>query len=417
MGLNDTPSGERLHIGLFGRRNAGKSSLMNAITGQDMSIVSDTPGTTTDPVSKAMEILPLGPVMLIDAPGLDDVGNLGSERVNKAKEALRKCHLVLVVVDVLSLQDNELSEYERAFINDLKKASTPYIICINKCDLRDADYDSIKRIVSSEDVASDSIICVSAKTGLGVNELKELIAKKATNSANDGSNELFPVKRLIGDIVSEGEIAVLVVPIDESAPKGRLILPQQQTIRDLLESGAIPVVCRETELSETLGKLSEKPKVVITDSQAFGIVSKIVPDDVYLTSFSILMSRYKGDFDWQYEGVKALDEIEDGAKILISEGCTHHRQCGDIGTVKLPAWIKRYTGKDFEYSFTSGGEYPNDLTQYKLIIHCGGCTLNDKEMKYRIGAAKEANVPITNYGMCISYMNGILDRSIEIFNV
>jgi len=253
---------------------------------------------------------------------------------------------------------------------------------------------------------------------MGIDELKELIPKKMQECANDGADS-FSEKRLVGDIVSKGEIAVLVVPIDESAPKGRLILPQQQTIRDLLESGAIPVVCRDTELEETLKKLSETPKVVITDSQAFAKVSKIVPDDIFLTSFSILMSRYKGDFDWQYEGVKALDNLEAKSKILISEGCTHHRQCADIGTVKLPAWIKKYTGKEFEYCFTSGGEFPSSekLSDYKMIIHCGGCTLNDREMKYRIDMAKESNVPITNYGMCISYMNGILERSIRIFNL
>lgn len=414
MGLNDTPSGERLHIGLFGKRNAGKSSIMNAITGQDMSIVSDTPGTTTDPVLKAMEILPLGPVMLIDTPGLDDIGNLGNERVNKAKDALRKCHLVLVVIDGNEIANRDPCEYEKLLLNDLNKASTPYIICINKCDLNEEQVAIEKHISTLTDATLDDVIYVSAKNGTGINELKELIAKKALNS---GESNLLNEKRLIGDLVSNGDMAILVVPIDESAPKGRLILPQQQTIRDLLESGAIPVVCKDTELEETLGKLAVKPKVVITDSQAFGVVSKIVPKDIYLTSFSILMSRYKGDFSWQYEGVKALDEIENGAKILISEGCTHHRQCGDIGTVKLPAWIRKYTGKDFEFCFTSGGEFPKDLSQYKLIIHCGGCTLNDKEMKYRINLAKDAGVPITNYGMCISYMNGILERSIEIFNI
>lgn len=392
MSLNDTPSGERIHIGIFGRRNAGKSSIMNALTGQSLSIVSDTPGTTTDPVKKAMELLPLGPVLLIDTPGLDDTGNLGQKRVEKSYEALRHCNIALIVID----RQNEIGSVEKSLIEELKKQAIPYVICINKSDL-----------FSNNFSYSSEAIFISCKTGEGIIELKEKIA------------HLIPSKedrRLVGDFIRKGDIAVLVVPIDSAAPKGRLILPQQQTIRDILESGGIPVVTRETELQETLSKLVEKPKLVITDSQAFAFVSEIVPKEIYLTSFSILMSRYKGDLDWQMKGVHTIDTLNSGDSILISEGCTHHRQCGDIGTVKLPALIKKYTGKDFDFCFTSGNEFPTDLSDFKLIIHCGGCTLNDAEMKYRISTAKEQNIPITNYGMAISYMNGILERSTEIFN-
>lgn len=413
MSLNSTPSAERTYIGIFGRRNAGKSSLINAITGQSLAIVSDTLGTTTDPVSKAMEILPLGPVVLIDTPGLDDEGTLGSQRVEKAYEVLRKCHIALLVVDI----NEGMSELEEEFLQELKLRKIPYIICYNKCELKAENNRSELTEIADEirnsdktDLKSkadaDNIICVSAKENIGITELKERLAKLLPKESE---------KHLVADLVEPLDTVVLVVPIDESAPKGRLILPQQQTIRDLLEKGAIPVVCRETELKATLDKLKEPPKLVITDSQAFKLVAQIVPEDISLTSFSILMARYKGDFNWQYEGVKTLDTIEDGDKILISEGCTHHRQCGDIGTVKLPAMIKKYTGKEIELTFTSGGEFPEDLGKYKLIIHCGGCTLNEKEMQYRIAAAKAAGVPITNYGMTISYVNGILERSIRIF--
>lgn len=393
MSLNITPSSERIHIGVFGKRNAGKSSLVNAITGQDIAVVSDTLGTTTDPVVKAMEILPLGPVVIIDTPGLDDVGELGEKRVQKAYDTLRKCDIALLVVDA----NDKLGSVEKSLIDILKKEGKQYVICVNKIDETDETADLPE---------GEKIIKVSAKTKEGVHELKEILA----NLLPDKSD-----RHLISDLLKAGDICVLVVPIDESAPKGRLILPQQQTIRDILEAGAIPVVTRETELEITLAKLSEKPKIVITDSQAFKLVSNLVPEDVYLTSFSILMARYKGDLEWQKNGVKTLDEIKDKDRILISEGCTHHRQCGDIGTVKLPNWIREHCSCEPEFEFTSGGEFPRDLSSYKLIIHCGGCTLNENEMRYRIDLANKCNIPITNYGMAISYMNGILERSLQIF--
>jgi len=391
MGLNSTPSSERVHIGIFGKRNAGKSSIINAITGQNCALVSEVLGTTTDPVSKAMEILPLGPVVLIDTPGLDDEGELGEKRVERAYEVLRKCDMAILVVEPM----DDSYELENKLITTLKKEGKPFIVCINKIDLNDGAFDFFN---------DEIVVRVSAKTNDGIYELKEALANLLPEK-----NERY----LIKDLLSVGDVCVLVIPIDESAPKGRLILPQQQTIRDILEAGAIPVVTKDTELELTLSKLTEKPKIVITDSQAFGMVSKIVPDDILLTSFSILMSRYKGDLNWQYQGVKALDEIKDGDLILISEGCTHHRQCKDIGTVKLPKWIKKHCSCEPKFEFTSGGEFPKDLSPYKLIIHCGGCTLNEKEMRYRIDLAKSANVPITNYGMAISYMNGILERSLE----
>lgn len=402
MSLNTTPSGERTHIGIFGKRNAGKSSLLNAITGQSMAIVSDTPGTTTDPVNKAMEILPLGPVMFTDTPGFDDEGSLGKMRVDKSYDALRKTDIVLLTLNA----DEAISAKEKEFIKNVSERNLPYIICVNKCDLNDAD-DVVNELLKEKLADKNSIVTLSAKTLEGINELKEKIAKLNKKQEN----------HVIADLLEKGDTVVLVVPIDESAPKGRLILPQQQVIRDILEAGCIAVVTKETELKETLLKLSCKPKAVITDSQAFGIVSKIVPDDIYLSSFSILMARYKGDLDWQVEGAKAIDDLKDGAKILISEGCTHHRQCADIGTVKIPNWLSEYTDKKFELNFTSGGEFPNDLSEYDLIIHCGGCTLNEQEMKYRIAKAKEANVPITNYGVLISYMNGILERSLRLLTL
>lgn len=423
MGLNDTPWGERIHIGIIGRTNAGKSSLMNALTGQSMSIVSDTPGTTTDPVSKAMELLPLGPVVLIDTPGLDDESALGSLRVEKTMDALRHCHIAILLIDATI----GFTSVEKAILQKILEKKIPYIICLNKVDITSVsnhygavNSSTINPVIDLVDITSDTLfdglvditnedlklLKISTHTGEGIEALKNTLP---TLLPQKNSN------RLIGDLVESGDVAILVVPIDEAAPKGRLILPQQQTIRDLLESGAVPVVCRDTELSDTFAKLMEKPKVVITDSQAFASVAKMTPKDVYLTSFSILMARYKGDLDWQVKGAKTLDQLSDRDTILISEGCTHHRQCGDIGTVKLPHWISRYTGKDLRFEFTSGGEFPKDLSPYSLIIHCGGCTLNEKEMRYRIDSAREASVPITNYGVAISYMNGILERSLKIF--
>ena len=400
MSLNSTPNGERVHIGIFGKRNAGKSSLINAITAQKLSIVSDTAGTTTDPVSKAMEILPLGPVLLTDTPGFDDEGDLGQLRVKKSYEVLRN---VDIAVFVISVSDG-ISVEEDIFIEEIKKRNLPYIICINKIDIATkTDFSCYY-----EKYGTDNVMSVSSITLEGINELKERLALICNTSNN---------RKIISDLVGKGDVAVLVVPIDESAPKGRLILPQQQVIRDLLDVGATALVTKETELEDTLSKLKEKPKVVITDSQAFKFVSEIVPEDIYLTSFSILMARYKGDLDWQVSGVKTIDSLNNGDVVLISEGCTHHRQCGDIGSVKLPRWIKQYTGKEISFEFTSGKEFPDDLSKYKMIIHCGGCTLNEKEMKYRINKAKEEGIPITNYGVAISYMNGILERSLSLLTI
>lgn len=392
MSLNTTPSGERIHIGLFGRRNAGKSSLINAITGQELAVVSDTAGTTTDPVSKAMELLPLGPVMITDTPGLDDEGDLGILRVKKSYQVLFKTDIALLVVD----STKGISEFDTAILEKLKKQNIPYITVMNKCDL-----------LNAVPPKTDDTIYTDALNGTNIFALKELIGSRL-----DVKDEKM---QICGDLLDPGDIAVLVVPIDKAAPKGRLILPQQQTIRDALEAGAISAVCRETELTDTLAKLSAKPKIVITDSQVFSRVSAEVPENVMLTSFSILMARYKGDLETNVFGVTALDRLKDGDTILISEGCTHHRQCGDIGTVKLPAWINKYTGKQLNFEFSSGGTFPEELSRYKLIVHCGGCTLSEREMKYRIACAKDADVPITNYGICIAYIHGILKRSVQPF--
>lgn len=394
MSLNATPNGERVHIGFFGRRNAGKSSIMNSFTGQNMSIVSDTPGTTTDPVSKAMELLPLGPVMLIDTPGFDDDGEVGKLRVERAYEVLRKIDIAVIIISA----DDEISDYEMNFIKELDERNLPYIICINKIDI-------VNDVNKTNNYNFKNVLYVSAKTGEGIHELKEKVAGLGISKSE---------KFLISDLLNKGDTVVLVIPIDDAAPKGRLILPQQQVLRDVLEAGCSAVVTRETELADTLDKLKNKPKVVVTDSQAFKVVSEIVPDDVELTSFSILMSRYKGDLKWQLEGAYKLDSLKDGANVLISEGCTHHRQCGDIGTIKLPNWINNYTGRKINYSFTSGGEYPDDISKYDLIVHCGGCMLNSQEMKYRIEKARENHIPITNYGILIAYMNGIVKRSLHL---
>ena len=398
MSLNETPKGERTHIGIFGKRNAGKSSLINALTSQSIAVISDTPGTTTDPVSKAMEILPIGPVLIIDTPGFDDDGDLGKLRVEKTREVLRKTDIAVMVLGA----DAPVSEHDVEFISLLKSKHIPYIICVNKCDIK-YENDEIKNSLKDE-----NLLYISTKTLEGVDELKNRLALLYTEKNNN---------HLIADLMEAGDTAVLVIPIDESAPKGRLILPQQQVIRDLLEASCTVVVTKDTELEETLLKLKDKPKVVITDSQAFSRVSKIVPEDVYLTSFSILMARYKGDLEWQVSGAKAIEKLQDGSKVLISEGCSHHRQCGDIGTVKLPAWINGYTGKKIVYDFTSGGEFPEDISSYDLIVHCGGCTLNEKEMKYRIDKARKSNVPITNYGVLIAYINGILKRSLDLLTL
>lgn len=392
MSLNTTPSGERIHIGIFGRRNAGKSSLINAITGQELAVVSDTAGTTTDPVSKAMELLPLGPVMITDTPGLDDEGDLGSMRVKKSYQVLFKTDIALLVVD----STKGISDFDNAILEKLKKQNIPYITVMNKCDLLD-----------TVPAYGNDTIYTDALNKTNINELKELIGSKLNIK-----NETLSI---CADLLNPGDVAVLVVPIDKAAPKGRLILPQQQTIRDILEADATAVVCKEHELRDTLSKLNIKPALVITDSQVFSKVSADVPDDIMLTSFSILMARYKGDLETNVLGVTTLDMLNDGDKVLISEGCTHHRQCDDIGTVKIPRWVSNYTGKQIQFEFSSGGTFPEDLSPYKLIIHCGGCTLTEREMKYRIACAKDAGVPITNYGICIAYTQGILKRSVQPF--
>ena len=392
MSLNATPSGERVHIAFFGRRNAGKSSLVNAFTGQSLAIVSDVKGTTTDPVSKAMELLPLGPVQIIDTPGIDDVGELGALRVEKTKQVLRKTDLAIVVLDATAPMD----QADQALLELIKARELPHILAFNKADL-------LETVPESQ----ENTIYVSAKTGYHIHELKELAASLAQAAAQE--------RPLVRDLMDPGDTAVLVVPIDKSAPKGRLILPQQQVIRDVLEAGASALVCRDTELSQTLAALAAPPKIVITDSQVFGKVDKLVPPAVPLTSFSILMARYKGDLPLTVAGVAALKTLREGEKVLIAEGCTHHRQCEDIGTVKIPKWLEGYTGKKFQYAFTSGGEFPEDLSSYALVIHCGGCTLNPKEMAARQRLAKEQQVPITNYGVLIAALHGILPRALAPF--
>lgn len=389
MSLNETPLANRIHIGIFGKRNAGKSSIINAMTGQNLAIVSDVAGTTTDPVLKAMELLPLGPVVMIDTPGLDDVGELGLMRVQKAYQILNKTDIALIVVDGtvgITAEDEKI-------IERIRSKQIPYLIVKNKMDL-------CERAEEEENT-----IFVSAATGKNIYELKELIGKLAPREEES--------RKIVSDILQTNDFVVLVVPIDSAAPKGRLILPQQQTIRDVLEAGAAAIVTRDNELTETLQNLGKKPRLVITDSQVFRTVSGIVPDDVELTSFSILMARYKGDLEINVKGARALEHLKDGDKVLISEGCTHHRQCEDIGTVKLPRWIQEYTGKKLEFQFTSGTEFPVDLSEYALIVHCGGCTLNEREMKYRLKCAEDQNIPMTNYGICIAYLNGILERSIR----
>jgi [FeFe] hydrogenase H-cluster maturation GTPase HydF len=392
MGMNSTPSGERIHIGFFGCRNAGKSSTVNAVTGQDIALVSDVAGTTTDPVTKAMELLPLGAVLIIDTPGIDDVGGLGEMRVARTKRVLNKTDCAVLVADA----KNGLNQSDRELISLFEQKNIPYVIAMNKSDLTET-YEN----------ADDNTIYISAKNGTNIYELKEKIAAKA-KLAESG-------RRLVGDLFNVGDFAVLVVPIDSAAPKGRLILPQQQVIRDLLESGCTAIVCRETELAHTLENCGKKPAMVITDSQAFGYVSKIVPQDIPLTSFSILMARYKGFLEEAVKGAAAIDTLRDGDNVLISEGCTHHRQCGDIGSVKLPAWLKERTGADLNIELSSGSGFPEDLSKFKLIIHCGGCMLNEREIQYRTKCAADSGVEMTNYGTAIAYMKGILKRSLEPF--
>lgn len=392
MGLNEVSSGERIHIAFFGVRNAGKSSLVNAFTGQKLSVVSAVKGTTTDPVKKAMELLPMGPVLIIDTPGIDDEGALGEMRVQKAKEILAKTDVAVLVCDA----EKGISETEEGLMDMFREKQIPYIIAFNKSDL-----------LTEKGESKDNTVYVSAVTGENIELLKNTVASISRQKSEK--------RYIVSDLINEGDAVVLVTPVDEAAPKGRLILPQQQTIRDILDKGGIAVTTQVFTLKKTLESLKDKPRMVITDSQAFGEVSELVPDDMPLTSFSILFARYKGELKSLVDGADALDSLSDGDKVLISEGCTHHRQCNDIGTVKMPGWIKKYTGKEITFEFTSGGEFPDDLSQYALVVHCGGCMLNEREMKSRQEKAKNEGVPMVNYGMAIAKMNGILKRSLEVF--
>lgn len=395
MSLNNTPAAERVHIGIFGKRNAGKSSVINAITGQSIAIVSDVKGTTTDPVIKTMELLPLGPVVIIDTPGLDDIGALGELRIQKAYQMLNKTDLAVLVIDV----SIGITEEDKKILDRIKEKDIPYIVVWNKIDL-------LSRLSEREQgIPAEKQIQISTKTGKNILALKELIAKQAPNAKNE-----YP---LVSDLLNPGDFVVIVVPIDSSAPKGRLILPQQQTIREILDSDSTAIVVKDTELEETIQKLGHLIKLVITDSQVFQQVVAILPPEIPLTSFSILFARYKGNLKTLANGAKALDTLDNEDTILISEGCTHHRQCNDIGTVKLPRLIQKHTGKKINFAFTSGTEFPEDLSPYRMIIHCGGCMLNEREMKYRLKCAEDQHVPITNYGTAIAHMNHILKRSLE----
>ncbi len=401
MQMNQTPSSERVHIGFFGRRNAGKSSVLNAVTGQDLAVVSDVKGTTTDPVQKSMELLPLGPVVVIDTPGIDDEGELGALRVKKSYQVLNKSDAAVLVVDA-SLG---LCEEDFAFIEHIQKKQIPYAVAFNKSDL--APSASLTKDLQYLKEHQIDFVSVSTADLSGIDTLKEKIATLAKTEDTK--------LRIVADLIHPSDFVVLVVPIDKAAPKGRLILPQQQTIRDILEADATAIVVKEYELRDTLAHLGKKPRLVITDSQVFAKVSADTPADIMLTSFSILFARYKGNLPALIKGVTALEQIEDGDKILVSEGCTHHRQCDDIGSVKLPRWIRQYTGKEPEFVFSSGTEFPADLSPYKMIVHCGGCMLNEREMKYRLACAKDQNIPMTNYGILIAYIQGILKRSVEPF--
>lgn len=401
MGINQTPASERVHISFFGKRNAGKSSVINAVTGQDLAIVSSVMGTTTDPVYKTMELLPLGPIMVIDTPGIDDEGELGALRVRKSYQVLNKTDIAILVIDSTAGKGEE----ELELIHRFHKKGIPYLIVYNKIDLLSTE--KIKDLAMS--VRAGEVL-VSASDGMNIQELKEKIA-----SLKPEDTHKYP---LIQDLIDPLDLVILVVPIDKAAPKGRLILPQQQTIRDILERGALSLVVRDTELKSTLDHFLAQgvcPKLVVTDSQAFARVSKAVPENITLTSFSILFSRYKGELEIQLKGIAALSSIEDGDRILIAEGCTHHRQCGDIGTCKMPEWIRNYTGKKPVFEFTSGTEFPDDVSSYKMVVHCGGCMLNEREMKYRIACCQDQGVPITNYGILIAQVTGILKRSLGPF--
>ncbi len=396
MSLNETPSGERTHIGFFGARNAGKSSLVNAVTGQDLSVVSDVKGTTTDPVKKTMELLPLGPVVVIDTPGFDDEGKLGAERVKKTRDILRTCDIAVLVVDTCV----GMTDADRELMTLIKERKIPFVIAVNKLDMAGTCTDT--------DIPGDGIkaVRVSSLTGEGIYELKESLAHLIPDRAE---------RKLAGDLVKPGDLCILVCPIDESAPKGRLILPQQQTIRDLMDHGAIPLVCRDTELKTVLKKPGLKPELVITDSQAFKFANSVVPDDIPLTSFSILMARYKGFLETAVKGISTVKDLNEGDRVLLAEGCTHHRQCNDIGTVKIPRWLKEYTGKELVIETSSGNGFPEDLGKYRLVIHCGGCMLTENAVLARMNQATDQAVPFTNYGIAIAFMTGVLQRSLRLF--
>lgn len=388
MGLNETPNANRIHIGIFGRRNAGKSSIINAITGQELAIVSDVKGTTTDPVSKSMEMLPLGPVTIIDTPGLDDEGMLGKKRIEKAYQVLNKTDIALLIVD----SSLGLSSEDKEILSLIKDKNIPYLVVMNKSDLIETK------------IEDENYIYVSTVTKENINELKELIGKIAPKESE---------KVIVSDLINPSDKVILVIPIDKAAPKGRLILPQQQTIRDILDKGAVAIMCKEDELKDTISLMKEKPKLVITDSQAFKRVDLDTPKDIPLTSFSILFARYKGEIDILLRGVRKVKELKDGDIILISEGCTHHRQCGDIGSEKIPKLLKKFTNKDLKFEFSSGTEFPKNLDKYALVVHCGGCMLNEKEMKHRISYTNNQGLEIVNYGILLAYLNGILQRAVE----
>lgn len=401
MGMNSTPMSERVHIGFFGRRNAGKSSVMNAVTGQDLAVVSDVKGTTTDPVYKSMELLPIGPVVMMDTPGIDDEGTLGELRVKKSYQTLNKTDAAVLVIDA----SQSVSTEDKKLLDRIRAKQIPFVVALNKKEL--VEEKDLERIREELELEERRIVAVSAVKGDGIYELKERIASAVCQGEKD--------HMLVRDLLKPSDLVILVVPVDSAAPKGRLILPQQQTIRDILEADAVSVVVKENELKNVLEQLGKRPRMVITDSQVFGRVSKDTPSDVPLTSFSILMARYKGNLEQAVRGVTELDKLKDGDAVLISEGCTHHRQCDDIGTVKIPRWIREYTGKEIRIETTSGTEFPDDLSEYKLVIHCGGCMLNEREMKYRYSCASDQGVPMTNYGIMIAYVKGILKRSVELF--
>ena len=414
MGMNDTPSGERVHIGLFGRTNAGKSSLMNALLGQSLAVVSATKGTTTDPVKKAMELLPIGPVVFIDTPGLDDEGSLGASRMEKAYQMMHQVDVALLVLDGRQTYPRDL-DLEKELFTKLNQSKVLTFIVVNKTEsMTEQEKSTLTTYFHQEfpELAEDRLHFVTALETENVTAKEQIYALR---EAIARQNIVEEERRLVGDLIAPQDVAILVVPIDSAAPKGRLILPQQQVIRDKLESGGMPLVVRDTELAAALDALKNPPRIVITDSQAFHEVAAIVPPEIPLTSFSILMARYKGDLDIQIEGARTIDQLKEGSRILICEGCTHHRQCDDIGTIKLPRWISEYTKKQMEFHFTSGGEFPRNLQEYDLIIHCGGCTLPLREVRFRMQQARQMQVPITNYGVFIAYINGILNRVTEPF--